>query len=97
MELRLLPDFTMGGTPDWGSISDFIIANTSSDEWADGFMTKEELDKYIIQFFGNISYSPKPNVGLTYQDGKYIASGGFSFYGSHLYGINGSGKRQDQR
>lgn len=99
MELRLLPDFTMGGTPDWGSLSDFIIANTSSDEWADGFMTKEEFDKYIMKFFGNINYSPEPNVGLTYQDGKYIPSGGFSFHGSHLYELTAleRGKTKDDR
>jgi hypothetical protein len=84
MELRLLPVFPLGGTPEWGDLSDFIIANTP-DQWADGFMTKEEFDKYVSKYFGNISCTPKPTIGLIYKDGKYTSSGGFSFHGSLLY------------
>lgn len=86
MELRLLPVFPRGGTPDWGSLSDFIIANTGSKEWADGHMTKEEFDKYMTKYFLGISYAPKPTTGLIYKDeGVFVPAGGFSFHGSFIY------------
>lgn len=97
MELWLLPVFT-GKAPEWSDLSDFIIANTN-EEWADGFMTKKEFDRYIEKFFGNLSYTPKKGYGLIYQDGKFTPSGGFSFPGSYLYELTGleKGKTQDGR
>ncbi len=98
MELRLLPDFSPGGTPEWGELSDFIIANTHND-WADEFMTEKEFNAVIGKYFDNITLAPKPTIGLTYEDGKYTPAGGFSFHGSFLYELTGleKGKTGDGR
>lgn len=98
MELRLLPVFSPGGTPEWGELSNFIIANTPG-EWANGFMTEEEFKRYTGKYFDNITLAPKPGSGLSYQDGKYTFAGGFSFHGSLLYELTKleKGKTEDGR
>lgn len=98
MELRLLPVFSPGGTLDWGSLSDFIIANTY-EEWDDGFITEEEFAMFIEKYFDGIKFGPKPGTGLIYQDGKYTISGGFSFHGSIIYELTNleKGKTDDGR
>lgn len=96
LELRILPNFPLGGTPRWHDLSDYMIGNTS-DQWADGFMTKEQFDKNMMRFFGNINYTYEPGWGLIYKDGKYISVGGFSLDGSLIYELTNleRGKTQE--
>lgn len=82
-ELRSLPAFNRGRSPEWNALTKFIYekANKAPNEMS---ITEEQFDEVAKKYFGDITYIHKSSTYLTYKDGKYTPNG-WSNEGSFIY------------
>lgn len=90
MELRCLPEFALGQSPQWDDLTYFFVFNTPH-QWNNGSVSKEQFAETVTKYFGAISYSHQSSVCLEYHDGSYTAAG-MSNHGFYIYELTGLAK-----
>jgi len=75
-ELRYLPQFMAGETPDWDELS-FYVFNVSCAESPvyEGYVAKDDFKNVVLRYFDNLSYKDTDSQWVTFVEGKYIPTG----------------------
>lgn len=82
-EIRSLPEFSFGTSPNWDDLTKFIYENIDHDS-SDLSITKDDFAATVKKYFGNITYTHQSSSYLEYQDEKYTPVG-WSDHGFFIY------------
>jgi hypothetical protein len=77
LELRLLPSFDRGETPQWDALTHFIFYPADKEKTENGgyFIPRENLKAAVNRFFPSFEYTDRDSDFLQYTNGGYVPVG----------------------